>query len=99
MRLQGRATDRLTLKCRIFPGGWLPTMWPQMAATPGSLKVVHSFALLPASQDKLWVTELPFRWKCSARQTPDRCNHCDKEADKRNHRSWIVTALCSSTYS
>ncbi len=37
-----------TLKCRIFPGGWLPTMWPQIAATPGSLKVVHSFALFPA---------------------------------------------------
>ena len=39
---------RPTLKCRIFPGGWFPTMWPQMAATPGSLKVVHNFALFPA---------------------------------------------------
>ena len=39
-----------TLKCSSFPGGWLPTMKPHMAATPGSLKVVHSFDRLPAGR-------------------------------------------------
>ena len=69
VRLQGRAIERLTLKCRIFPGGWLPTIWPQMAATPGSLKVVHSFALLPASQDKAVGDRAALQVRCSARQT------------------------------
>ena len=36
-----------TLKRKSFPGGWFPLIHPHMAATPTSLKVAHSFDLLP----------------------------------------------------
>ncbi len=37
-----------TLKCSSLPGGWLPSVQPQFAATVGSLKVVQCLERLPA---------------------------------------------------
>ncbi len=45
----GRSHNTMrTLKCSSLPGGWLPSVQPQFAATVGSLKVVQCLERLPA---------------------------------------------------
>ena len=66
-RVQAGAPTR---KCRSLPGGWLPTMKPHMAATPGSLKVVHSLDRFPAAWQQAALK--PFR----ALYTSCRFAHC-----------------------